>query len=438
MHFYSFYIPELRLFHLCSEIHKYLFVIFLLFSNLNASPTYITNIRIFDTNKQEFSDPRIIKIKSDIIEEIQTSKSKKIEYYALPSFCDMAATLTVNPLGGSNSIKELELSLKSYIYHGFTHIHLINNPLWLRDYLNKYKGPLPNISYSDRIIINSTTEYEKLPEEIYFSSSSGNEMIKEINHQISNNNLLIFIYNRFYNNDEFYPNQDNLREIKFLNEKNSKIIISNFGNYESIMDSIRSGNIFLKDPIPEIVFRNLSESKLSSLNYIPEINVYYNLKVTESKEELLNEINFLSGYFPFFKNNYKNITIDYYNNKNYNILSYDKLNKELESYTNGIKNYKNKINKIYASGGAGNIFSFPGISAIRELQLISGINHLNEGNINLLLDVCKLAFNDYDGTIHAGGKANFLLYKKNPLVKSDIFPKPDEIYLNGKQIKVKF
>lgn len=418
------------------KVLKLFFTIsFFIFQDLFPQSLILKNVSFYDSEILKFSEPKNIIIKKEIIEAIEDSKSKNIDFFVLPTFCDIGSTLSSDSLGGFNSTADIDLSIKSYISHGFSHVLLVNNPNWLMKYILEKKIKVPVLFFSERSIINKSSEYSYLPEEIYFSVDNFPDARTEIQRQINKKQRVIYLLNRFFKESEFNFQEEHFRELLKLDYKNSILIVSNFAEPQSIFDSIRSEISFLRDPIPLEVLEKISTSSQNKISYIPELNVYYNLVVSEDKEELTDEIEKLSFLFPFYKKYYQKISKSYSESKVYDSNKHEKATKEFQSYKSGIMNYSSNFKNIINSGGTGNLLSFPGISALREVQLLSEIQETNQINIDYIYNACQLISTDYSGRIMVGEKANLLLYKKNPLVNISQLTKFDRMYVAGSPVK---
>jgi hypothetical protein len=113
------------------------FVILFFLQQIIGKDLQISNSKIFNSETLEFSSTSDLIITGDKIKEIKPNKSKTIDYYILPTFCDLDVTLGMDSLGSGNTRKGVDLALQSYLYHGFSHIYSVNNPPWLLYLKNK-------------------------------------------------------------------------------------------------------------------------------------------------------------------------------------------------------------------------------------------------------------------------------------------------------------
>jgi len=411
----------------------YFFILFS-FQQLIAKDLQISNSKIFNSEALEFSSTSDLIISGDKIKEIKPNKSKTIDYYILPTFCDLDVTLGMDSLGSGNTRKGVDLALQSYLYHGFSHIYSVNNPPWLL-YLKNKNNQFPIVKYGNRSILFKSKEFLNLPESMYKVISDSNELIQESSPEEISTKNIITILNRYTPNNESYFEMDHFREIAKKSNDNTIYLVSNFGDPTGIMDSIRAGIKYLKDPIPTNILRNIPIEVFENIHYIPELNVYHNLYLQTDNNLMDTENNYRASISKFYyKYYYKNVK-EKIGVKTITTKEIDDINKEYPDYIKFIKENKKFLQNIIVSGGSGNYLSFPGISAIRELLLLNESIEDPYKAINFITkNSCRLFSNDYDGTIQVNGKANLLLYKFNPLEKLNKISEIHSIYINGNKV----
>jgi hypothetical protein len=274
-----------------------------------------------------------------------------------------------------------------------------------------------------------------LPESIYKVISDSNEITQESSPEEPSTKNIITILNRYTPKNESYFEMDHFREIAKKSNENTIYLVSNFGDPTGIMDSIRAGIKYLKDPIPENILRNIPIEVFENIHYIPELNVYHNLYLQTDNNLMENENNYRASLSKFYyKYYYKNVK-EKIGVKTITTKEIDDINKEYPDYIKFIKENKKFLQNIIVSGGSGNYLSFPGISAIRELLLLNESIEDPYKAINFITkSSCRLFSNDYDGTIQVNGKANLLLYKFNPLEKLNKITEIHSIYINGNKV----
>jgi hypothetical protein len=373
-------------------------------------------------------------ISGDKIKEIKPNKSKTIDYYILPTFCDLDVTLGMDSLGSGNTRKGVDLALQSYLYHGFSHIYSVNNPPWLL-YLKNKNNQFPIVKYGPRSILFKSKEFSNLPESMYKVISDSNELIQESSPEEISTKNIVTILNRYTPNNESYFEMDHFREIAKKSNDNTIYLVSNFGDPTGIMDSIRAGIKYLKDPIPTNILRNIPIEVFENIHYIPELNVYHNLYLQTDNNLMDTENNYRASISKFYYKYYYKITREKIGVKTITTKEIDDINKEYPDYIKFIKENKKFLQNIIVSGGSGNYLSFPGISAIRELLLLNESIEDPYKAINFITkNSCRLFSNDYDGTIQVNGKANLLLYKFNPIEKLNKISEIHSIYINGNKV----
>jgi hypothetical protein len=411
----------------------YFFILFFL-QQIIAKDLQISNSKIFNSETLEFSSTSDLIISGDKIKEIKLNKSKTIDYYILPTFCDLDVTLGMDSLGSGNTRKGVDLALQSYLYHGFSHIYSVNNPPWLL-YLKNKNNQFPIVKYGSRSILFKSKEFSNLPESLYKVISDSNELIQESSSEKTSDKNIITILNRYTPNNESYFEMDHFRDIAKKSNDNTIYLVSNFGDPTGIMDSIRAGIKYLKDPIPTNILRNIPIEVFENIHYIPELNVYHNLYLQTDNNLMDTENNYRASISKFYYKYYYKITREKIGVKTITTKEIDDINKEYPDYMKFIKENKKFLQNIIVSGGSGNYLSFPGISAIRELLLLNESIDDPYKAINFITkNSCRLFSNDYDGTIQVNGKANLLLYKFNPLEKLNKIIEIHSIYINGNKV----
>jgi hypothetical protein len=410
------------------------FIIFFFSQQIIGKEIQINNTKIFNSETLEFSSTSDLIISGDKIKEIKPNKSKTIDYYILPTFCDLDVTLGMDSLGSGNTRKGVDLALQSYLYHGFSHIYSVNNPPWLL-YLKNKNNQFPIVKYGNRSILFKSKEFSNLPESMYKVISDSNELIQESSSEETSDKNIVTILNRYNPNNESYFEMDHFREISKKSNDNTIYLVSNFGDPTGIMDSIRAGIKYLKDPIPTNILRYIPIEVFENIHYIPELNVYQNLYLQTDNNLMDTENNYRASISKFYYKYYYKITREKIGIKTITTKEIDDINKEYPDYIKFIKENKKYLQNIIVSGGSGNYLSFPGISAIRELLLLNESIEDPYKAINFITkNSCKLFSNDYDGTIQVNGKANLLLYKFNPLEKLNKIIEIHSIYINGNKV----
>jgi len=414
---------------------RLLFIIFLLLnSNVYSKDINLKGLRYYDFNSGEFSENSNILISKDLIKSITKNRTDGVSFYALPTFCDLGVTLGTDSLGGANTSAGIFLALNSFLYHGFSHIYSINNPPYLPKLISSKKINFPYVKYSQKAIIYSTNEYSSLPEELYITVKNEEEAVKQIQEQMKMNTPIIYILNRYNEGSGYYFDSEFFRKINKINYK-SVIFTSSFADKTGNIDSIRAGMTYIQHPLSIDISKTISNEILEKINYIPELNVYKNLYIESDKYEIINENEYLANISKYYKKYYYTEVQEKINSSNYDFEKYEKIKKEYISYTEFLKKNKYLINNIIVSGGSGNKYSFPGVSAIREFIILNEILNNPYSLIRALTkNSCSLFVDNYKGVIQEGEKANLLLYKENPL-RSDIgLINFEKMYIDGEII----
>ena len=410
------------------------FTIFFFSQQIIGKDIQISNSKIFNSETLEFSSTADLIISGDKIKEIKPNKSKTIDYYILPTFCDLNVTLGMDSLSSGNTRKGVDLALQSFLYHGFSHIFSVNNPPWLL-YLKNKNNQYPIVKYGSKSILFQSKEFPNLPDSIYKVINDPNEITQESSSEETSDKNIITILNRYTPNNESYFDMDYFREIAKKSNDSTIYLVSNFGDPTGILDSIRAGIKYIKDPIPTNILRNIPIEVFENIHYIPELNVYHNLYLQTDNNLLETENNYRATISKFYNKYYYQNVKEKIGVKTISTKEIDDINKEYPDYIKFIKENKKYLQNIIVSGGSGNFLSFPGISAIRELLLLNDRIEDPYKAINFITkNSCRLFSNEYDGTIQVNGKANLLLYKFNPLEKLNKISEIHSIYINGNKV----
>lgn len=372
----------------------------------------LPNSYFLDITNYTWKGPAQITIQKDIITEIKTlSQSTKAIYYITPSFCDAQVTLSFNALGGTSNKEELKEILETYVQHGITYIFSIFDPPWIKNFyyeLRKKKLKLPEVYFAEKPILLPTKEYEELPQEIYFVSSKLTEIQEEIRKQHTSR-LPILIIHRYYPENELYFKSEDLYFLKKIS-KNNFFTVSTFANKQSVLDALWAEVEYLQHPISVQWESNLKKEHIQTLKLLPLLNVYKNLYLSQT-QSLEQEFNFL------------NSKSDYFNKKIFpkikeSVLTQVETFSEVvpwNDYLEFIAKNPNVQKNLILGSGAGNLFSFHGISSLQELKLfgdtIQKQYYLKAG----LENSCKYMGINNNRGIQVGSKAELILFKKNPI-----------------------
>ncbi len=395
----------------------------------------IKNVRVYDSNQKMFSVGVDLVIQGDKIKEIRKSTPKKIEFYILPTFCDLDVTLGMDSLGYGLTRNGVEVALNSFLYHGFSHLFTVNNPPWIY-YLKQKNRKAPIIKHGNKNIIYDSKEYPEIPTELFTVVHDKSELSEVIKAEMKTEIPLITILNRYHSSSSFYFDSDQFREtIKNSSGSRAKIIVSNYGDPIGILDSIRAGVQYLKDPIPLSILQSIPIEVFEKITYIPQLNVYHNLYIQLDEKLVESENIYRSSLSKFYKKYYYEEVKKRASFKTIPSNELESIKKEYPEYTAFLKEQKNRQVSILISGGSGNYLSFPGVSAIRELLLLNEILDNPYHLINSITNKsCSLFLDDYDGTIKENGKANLLLYRENPLENLNKISDIHTMYINGEKV----
>jgi imidazolonepropionase-like amidohydrolase len=422
---------------------KKLFFIFIIstgpFTYL-SSEEVIRGIRYLKPNST-FSEASDILIQNGLISRIIESKQKDSIRYAVPSFCDAYVTLGVDSIGGQNSLAGIRLALKSFLAYGFTHIQSIADGPWIKaikSEIDSGKIVGPRISIANRPLISKSSELADISDLLYYSADNYQFAYKEFQSQIQSTSKNIHIFNRFNNDSSFSFSSEFLNQMREeAKEKNKNLTIHTFGDRIAILDALISGNRYLAHPILFEMQVEIARQHIEELKLIPLLNVYHNMYLSEiAGEEGVSELDFLSNKSKFFQENYATAYQNYLKQDlDENELSTRKL--EYSSYLRFIEKNPVLKNKMILGSGAGNRLSFPGVSGIQEMKILSRLFKLDEEFFNIpTKNSCSYLNGSYNGLLAVGEEANLLILKENPLKNLDTLFQIEPVFLNGKLIKL--
>lgn len=411
-------------------------ILFLLLS-FSLVAEEIRTIRYLKPNGT-FSEVSDLTIENGYIKRITESKLRDGVRYVLPSFCDANVTLGVNPAGGQQNLRGIELSLKSFLTHGFTHIQSIADGPWIRKIktdIDTGKIVGPKITIAERPLLTKSNETKDLPSQLYFVADNKDLAQKEFLTQINAYNKSIHIFSRHNEDATFSFDSEFLLELRLASEnKNKRITIHTFADRISILDALISGNRYLAHPIPNDMKSEIARQHIQEMNLIPMLNVYRNLhwNAEETGQGVL-ELDFLKKKSKFF--------LDHFATSYEEALKIEIETTLLEARKNEFKSYSDFIssnpilkNKMILGSGTGNRLSFPGISGVQELKLLAKLFDSNEIFLIPTYNTCSYLGGSYRGMIASGEEANLLILKENPIKNIDTLFQIDKVYTNGKAV----
>lgn len=418
------------------------FILFLiLFISLNSlfAEEVIRGVRYLKPNAS-FSEVSDLYIENGFLSRITESKQKDNIRYVLPSFCDAYVNFGADSTGGQSNLAGIKTSLKSLLYHGFTHVQSIADGPWIhkiKSEIDSGKMIGPRITISNRPLIPKSVENKEISDLLYFSADNRDSTLKEFQTQLAKQEKTIHIFNRYNEDSIFSFDSEFLHELRIdANEKNKILTIHTFADRISIIDALISGNRYLAHPILFEMQGEIAKQHVQELNLIPLLNVYRNMQLdsTEVGEGLL-ELAFLKKKSKFFLDNYSS----YYEAALKVKIEERELENRKSNYSSFLKFIrKNPIlkGKLILGSGTGNHLSLPGISGIQELKIFAKALGIQE---DLFLiptkNSCIYLGGAYDGTLATGGEANLLVLKENPVKNLDTLFQIEQVFQYGKQIR---
>ena len=418
------------------------FILFLILSiSLNSlfAEEVIRGVRYLKPNAS-FSEVSDLYIENGFLSRITESKQKENVRYVLPSFCDAYVNFGVDATGGQSNLAGIKTSLKSLLYHGFTHVQSIADGPWIhkiKSDIDSGKMIGPKILISQRPIIPKSSEVKDVSDLLYFGADNKDSTLKEFHTQIASPAKTIHIFNRYNEDALFSIDSELLHQMESeAKEKNKFLTIHTFADRISILDALISGNRYLAHPILFEMQGEIAKQHVQELNLIPLLNVYRNMQLDSTEAgEGLSELAFLKKKSKFF--------LDNYSSSYETALKVKVEERELEnrksnysSFLKFIRKHPILKGKLILGSGTGNHLSLPGISGIQELKVFAKVLGIQE---DLFLiptkNSCSYLGGAYNGTLAAGGEANLLVLKENPVKNPDTLFQIEQVFQYGKQIR---
>lgn len=431
----------------------------------------VSPVVYYDTNTKEFSKPVKFLFQNQILTKIQSleTPANTKPWYALPGFCDAYVTLGVNPWGGEANIESLKTSLQGFLSAGFTHIESVGDGQWVERVQNliqngSWKGPvvsrpthtiLPNpgipIPKSTFTIVESDQELDLI------LSKAGNSRIHFYQRRLGN----------------YLPDIKYLFQLKKKYHENGTWIFHTFADPLATQEGLGSGWNILFHPLDGEIPR----FQLEKIQWAPLMSLYYYQQKRsanlwrEEREWALNNHFYFSLY-------YKEVSQDLKDTLGSEEIALAEI-QFLNYYNQFLSREYMKKNLLFATG-TGHPLSYPGLSAIKELEIWDRIfsywekkNKERMDNLELnkkkskfpwfwwipkidyelltpsqdpekipnyrkdILEIlttktCQFLGAGHSGSIQTGREAHILFYDTNPLEKSLGIMNPIAVYSNGR------
>jgi hypothetical protein len=404
-----------------------LFLILLVPLYAKDNTSSLNSVYYLDTKTYTWKGPADIHWKGNKITEI-SQVNTKAKGYLSPSFCDAQVTLGMNSLGGSSKKEDVELALESLLAHGFTKAYSHFDPPWVQKHyqeLLKKKKRLPKVIFADKPILPETKEYTELPKEIYFSSNRKATLLKEAQRQSTNSLPVLLIHRYHTNNTEHWNSKDFYKLLS--TGTNKRFVISAFADRVSILDAMLAGIKYLQHPIPTSIQNSLKPEHLNNLHWMPLFNIYKNLNRMEENESQ-KAVERLAKLSPFYKKHYYNKIKDF----SFEFTE----NSDYSDYMLFLENHPDLLENMILGSGSGNLFSFPGISGLEELEILLEHSNKNPKALKTLIhNSCKYMGQLDNPEISIGKEASFILFRANPLEDPENIYKIDTVFLEGQTNK---
>ncbi len=346
------------------------------------------------------------------------SNSSKVDFYILPSFCDVYATI------GNNQIFPIELKLESFLKFGFTHVQLVADK---KEIFNNRKSKLPIFNFSEKNYLPSSPNFSDSKYKNY------NLISDYTNLEFSDQNLNEFFY---INNSAYEINSSLLNYWNIqLKKTNSILRIHTYSDSVSIMDALISGNRILVHPISIKLKNQITVEHLNEIRYTPILNVYRNMRLDNSENsEGLDDLN-LFNKNKFFETKLSTTFSEILSNNSYSDLQKIEMKNEYNTFLEFILEKPEILDKIELGSGTGHRLSFAGLSGIKEYLILQKLFPKKKNLLKILTtNSCSRVSKTYRGKIELNEEANFLLLKENPILNPEILFQIQGLFHNGIKI----
>ncbi|TGM79858.1 hypothetical protein EHQ99_09015 [Leptospira bouyouniensis] len=415
-------------------------------------------VRIWDSEKANFSGFVNLEIVQGKITSIQPTKETQNPEYLLPGFCDASVTLGANSIGGKTSRTEFQTILTGFLSAGFSHIESVADPNLgaLQSEIGKSKWNAPILSQSQKPSL--FPELNLGEGAIYQSGLSGKMDPKR------NKHVPIFLKekeNKGFSQTELYTKR------KELEASGQLAVAYTFADKTSWEDALDTGFSVIFHPMPEGT--NLFRAQKRDFLWAPMFGILYLQELKGKQEEWKEEQKLWSELNPHYGKVWKESlhweseTVESETSEPFSVYA-SLFQKEKETHSN----------LLFASG-TGHWGLFPGQAAIVEVRLWESLlreernerQGLKENSnrfweslfgrksylvlptkqdeeslpkvrrriIQTLTEkTCQYVGADHGGKIRVGGPAHFSILKENPLKRSSgIFP-IESMVLGGKLV----
>lgn len=419
--------------------------LFLQIDPVKSEEIVIKNIRYLKPEIFEWSDPSDMFISRGKIKFISSHQKKghnlEVEdkvRYVIPSFCDSYVTLGSDSLGFQNNFANIKKALLSFLYHGFTKIHVIGDGHWVRavkDEIDKGKILGPEIVMSERPIIIKSPETENLSEQLYFVAKDQNSLESEVATQIKRKAKFLNIFHRFHKDTTFNYDAKILNKIvKLARSENKEILLSAFADRQSIIESLSAGVTAIAHPIGAEVQPDFPPLYQNALKWIPLFNVY-RFQKNQGRDELKKDLQYMKEKSRFFRSNYAELMEKALGANSLSGEDQIAANKEYESYMSFFGSNQPLAEKMILGSGSGNLFSFPGISGLMELKIIHEVTLDMKSVLKIATEnSCSFLSSEKEGFIREGVKANLIVLNDSPFSEFDNLFGIQEVYKDGRKV----
>ncbi|TGM38231.1 hypothetical protein [Leptospira biflexa] len=416
------------------------------------------SVRIWDSEKANFSGFVDVDVNQGKIVSIKNAKETKNPEYLLPGFCDASVTLGTNSLGGKTTRTEFPKLLSGFLSAGFSHIESVADPNLsaLSTEISKSKWNAPILSQSQKPHL-----YPELPlgeGAIYQSGLKGNVDPKR------NRHVPIFLKeneNKGFSQTELFSKRKEL-------ETNGQLAVAyTFADQTSWEDALDTGFSVLFHPMPEGT--NLFRAQKRDFLWAPLFGIVYLQELRGKPDEWKEEQKIWSELNPHFGKTWKeSLVLDGENLATESNLPFS-------VYASQFRLEKETHSHLLFASGAGHFGLFPGQAAVVEVRLWESLLQETEKKSERLKDravpfweslfgqksltllpiqndeeslprvrrqiiqtltetTCQYVGADHGGKLRVGGPAHFSVLAENPLKRtSGIFP-IESMVLGGKLV----
>ncbi|TGK07703.1 hypothetical protein EHO59_06270 [Leptospira semungkisensis] len=385
--------------------------------SLSAESWSWNGVYLIQPETLEYSGPVQIQVQDGLVEKISPSSPGKEPLYILPGFCDSHVTLGANSLGGQKDKNELELDLKQFLLHGFTHIQSVADPAWATELSESRKKnfAFPKILTFPPVLLADSKEVAGAKPTGYKILKSPEEAIAAVS---SRGRGRAHLFLRHNEGEAFTIDGKLLYRMRSEAEKvGLELSVSTFGEEFANWEALSSEVKVLYHPIPEMPSLQPVAGNLIKQIWAPLFSIYYAQKEIGTSS-FSQEWEKWTEWSPSFKER----AMSKEALSTFTPLSESEkqeADREYDSYLAFLRARKNLSLRILLGSGSGHQFLFPGISGWKELRILSDLIGPKEALRAATETTCSYLGAAHEGKIRVGKPAHLLIFREDPLKNWD-------------------